>query len=125
MVYSDDKDFALENNYDSWDLFTASKTFPTKTKLASDRIKANAIINGWTGSNNVDITDPAYLPYLKHLEVEVIMRMHDKGVVRKTGEARTHVAYSAGHDHLFVAERNKLVSIGRSTGHRVRRGVRG
>ena len=124
MVYSNDEDYALENNYDSWDEFKSRKGYPTKKKLAKDRVKANAIINSWTGSKNEDITDPAYTPYLNQLEVEVLMRMHDKGVVRKAGEARTHAAYSAGHDHLFVAERNKLVSIGRATGYRVRRGVR-
>ena len=124
MVYSDNEDFALENNYDTWDEFIAAKSYPSKKKLAKDRIKANAIINGWTGSNNVDITDPAYVPYLKQLEVEVIMRMHDKGVVRKAGEGRAHAAYSAGHDHLFVAERNKLVTIGQNTGYRKKRGVR-
>lgn len=92
--------------------------------MTKDRIDANSIINGWIGCNNVDITDIRYTAYLNRLEVEVLMRMHDKGVVRKAGEARTHAAYSAGHDHLFIAERNRLVTIGKNTGYRVRRGVR-
>lgn len=124
MVYSEDVDYASENNYDSWNEFKNAKSFPTKKKLAKDRVKANSIINRWIGCKNVDITDPAYTTYLKGLEVEVLMRMHDKGVVRKAGEARAHAAYSAGHDHLFIAERNYLASIGRATGYRVRRGVR-
>lgn len=124
MVYSDDKDFALKKNYDSWDAFTLVKSFPTKKKLAEDRLNANSIINGWIGCNNVDITDVAYIRWLKQLEVEVICRMLDKGVVRKAGEKRAPAPFGPGHDHLYVAERNRLVTIGRATGYRKRRGVR-
>lgn len=122
MVYSDDDDFALANNYDSWEDYIAAKPgFPTKKKLTRDRLEANGKINRWTGSKNVDIADEAYTDYLRDLEVEVIQRIHDKGVDRKAGEAKG--IYSP-HDHLYVAERNYLVSIGVATGNRRKRGVR-
>ncbi|HEC64748.1 hypothetical protein LCGC14_0371390 [marine sediment metagenome] len=121
MVYSEDDDYALANNYDTWILYKAKKTFPTEKKLAKDRIWANSIINRWIGCKNVDITDASYFIYLEELEVEVIMRMHDKGKERKAGEAKG--IYSP-HDHLYQAERNYLISIGKDTGYRIRRGVR-
>ena len=121
MVYSDDDDYALKNNYDSWNEYENFKKFPTKKKIASDRIAAAAIINKWTGSKNIDISDAAYTDWLKQLEVEVIMRMHDKGVDRKAGEAKG--IYSP-HDYLYQAERNYCITIGKATGYRVRRGVR-
>lgn len=121
MVYSEDSDFALKKNYDSWDAFAIAKTFPSKKKLTEDRLNANSIINRWIGCKNVDIADVAYTQYLKQLEVEVILRMHDKGRDRKAGESKG--IYSP-HDYLYVAERNYLVSIGRATGYRIRRGVR-
>lgn len=122
MVYSEDNDYALANNYDSWNEYVKAKpSFPTKKKLANDRIWANSIINRWIGCKNVDITDEAYTTYLVQLEVEVIQRMHDKGIDRKAGESKG--IYSP-HDHLYVEERKYLVSIGQNTGYRLKRGVR-
>lgn len=123
MVYSNDEDYALANNYDSWNEYVKAKPgFPTKKKLTKDRIWANSIINRWIGCKNVDITDPAYITYLEELEVEVIMRMHDKAIDRKAGKAKG--IYSP-HDHLYQAERNYLSgTIGPDTGYRRKRGVR-
>jgi len=121
MVYSNDEDYALENNFDSWNEYTRVHKYPTKKKLAKDRTDANAIINRWIGCKNVDIADAAYTDYLNQLEVEVIMRKHDKGVDRKAGEAKG--IYSP-HDYLYTEERKYLVQIGEDTGYRVRRGVR-
>lgn len=120
MVYSDDKDFALKKNYDSWDDFHTVKTFPTKKKLTEDRIAANSIINRWIGTEGTDVTDEVYLPYLKQLEVEVILRMHDKGKDRKAGESK---GMYTPHDYIYQAERDYLVGIGYNLGHRRRRGV--
>ena len=121
IVYSEDLDYVKKQNFDSWDEFKLKHTFPTKDKLSQDRIWANSIINRWTGSKNVDIDDVRYNTYLNQLEVEVILRMQDKDVDRKSGEAKG--IYSP-HDYLYVAERNYLVSIGKATGHTKRRGIR-
>ncbi len=121
IVYSEDLDYIKANNCESWEEYFQKHRFPTKNKLTQDRLWANSIINKWTGSKNVDISDPAYTTWLKQLEVEVIMRMHDKGVDRKSGEAKG--IYSP-HDYLYKAERSYCIQIGVNTGHRKRRGAR-
>lgn len=74
----------------------------------------------WIGCKNVDITDAAYLPYLKGLEVEVIKRIHDKQKHRHAGEQQG--IYSP-HDYLYKDERQFLITIGQNTGYILRRGV--
>lgn len=121
MVYSEDLDYVKAQNFDSWDEYVIKHKFPTKNKLEQDRLWANSIINRWTGSKNVDISDARFDTWLQQLEVEVMLRMHDKGKDRKSGEAKG--IYSP-HDYLYQAERSYCIQIGIATGYRKKRGVR-
>lgn len=121
IVYSSDDDFAKKHNFANWAAYSAKKTFPIQSKLTDDRVEANARINEWIGSFNVDITDARFTSYLKGLEIEVICRMHDRDKHRKE---RTEAMIIMPHDCIYQAERSKLMSIGLALSYRKRGGCR-
>lgn len=111
MVYSNDDDFAEDENYDNWSEYFAAKGFPTKKTLTRWRKKANERINEWIGSFGVDITDSRFLEYLKGLELEVIQRMKDKTRDRKSKDGSAGI-WNMPHDYIYKDERMKLKRLG-------------
>ena len=115
MVYGDDAGFALYWDFADWAAYAAKNNTPILTTLTRLRKDANAIINRWIGSFNVDITDARFTDWLEQLEDEVIRRMRDKKVDRAKGERGLYQP----HDHLYQAERDYCITIGKILGYRV------
>lgn len=122
MVYSDDDDFAEDENFDDWDAYALAKGFPTKKTLNRWRKKANERINEWIGSYGTDVTDSRFVEYLKDLELELIQRRKDKMRDRKSKDGSMKV-WTMPHDYLYEYERKKLMKIGVMTGFRKVGGV--
>ena len=120
MVYSDNNDFAISEDYDNWEAYKDKGIYPKEATLLKQRNNANRNINKWIGSGNVDVTDSRYTEYLKGLEVEVIKRIQDKNVNRHTSDRNIYMP----HDYLYVDERTYLKeTVGVNTGWRVFGGV--
>lgn len=115
MVYSTDDQWAQDRGYDDLDDYTDSgNSTPTSTQLGRYRSKANSNINKWIGCRTTDITDTVYTTYLKELELEVIERIRDKEINRRSNMDRN---IFQPHDYLYKDEREELKRIGIEKGY--------
>lgn len=122
IPYTDKDEWAISQNYDSWDAFDYSNPNAVLNDTIDDNLEeATEIINENIGSYNINIDDARFLPRVKKLNNRMVTRMRQI----KLGQGLPgKIPMFSPNDFLIERERKYLQSsVGVVLGFRVIGGV--